>query len=204
MRQKNLYTKGPTKQEKNILINSYCPTAQECSDRASRSWSPRPYGTIPFVFYYRHERAAEIYDGADGYTKQFWPRPAILKDIEHKNPIGQITCLSKKTKKPWWILGTIKSATAPKGEEIANDNLHSYLEQYLSVDGELRIPIPSGYSNRLFGLQFGNMEVFCEEPPLGQYKIWSDISAWLRHFNRLKPKLCKVPTPILLWRLESI
>lgn len=99
-----------------------------------------------------------------------------------------------------------KSATVRKGEELQMDNLKSYLEQYLSVDGELKISqFPSGYSNLTYLVQFGNMEYVLRRPPIGaNIKSGHDMKREYDILTALKPNYGKVPTPILYCEDESI
>lgn len=92
-----------------------------------------------------------------------------------------------------------KSATVRKGEELQMDNLKSYLEQNLSIDGELKISqFPSGYSNLTYLLHIGDKEYVLRRPPFGaNIKSGHDMKREYDILMALKPNYDKVPTPIL-------
>ncbi|MCK0144911.1 phosphotransferase family protein [Arenibacter sp. F26102] len=99
-----------------------------------------------------------------------------------------------------------KSATVRKGEELPIDNLKSYLNQFLSLDGDIETSqFPSGYSNLTYLLQIGNTEYVLRRPPIGaNVKSGHDMKREYDILTALKPNYGKVPAPILYCDDESI
>ena len=99
-----------------------------------------------------------------------------------------------------------KSATVRKGEELPMDNLKSYLNQFLSLEGDIKISqFPSGYSNLTYLLQIGKTEYVLRRPPIGaNVKSGHDMKREFDILTALKPNYGKVPAPILYCDNETI
>ena len=90
-----------------------------------------------------------------------------------------------------------KPTTVRDGEELPVDILQSYLQQFFTNKGDLKITqFPSGYSNLTYLLQWGNTEYVLRRPPIGaNIKSGHDMKREYDILTALKPNYGKVPDP---------
>ncbi|MGD1841784.1 MAG: phosphotransferase family protein [Thermonemataceae bacterium] len=87
-----------------------------------------------------------------------------------------------------------------KGEELAVERLHPYLEVHLGIKGPLTVKqFPSGFSNLTYLLSLGDKELVLRRPPFGAEEInkGHDMEREYKVLSQLHPVYAKAPKPLL-------
>jgi hypothetical protein len=106
----------------------------------------------PLAYFYRHERAARIYDGPDEVHQSVVARAALRR-------------LSAGAGAP----DPVNESVAPRpGEEIDAAALGAFVRAELGLEGELSIrQFPAGFSNLTYEVSVADRKLVLRRPPVG-------------------------------------
>src|SRR5688572_22180694 len=93
-----------------------------------------------------------------------------------------------------------------EGEELPIEALQAYLQEKLSIQGELEIQqFPSGHSNLTYLIALGDKDLVLRRPPFGsKVKSAHDMGREFNILEKLSSVTTKVPRPLLYCEDESI
>lgn len=144
----------------------------------------------PLAYFYRHERAAHIYDGADEVHKV-----AVAKRILKSYRAGAADHARDGRSNVMSQGGTDRSARIDeardkvrKGEEIDVDRLAAFLRRVLpELTGDVSVgQFPGGHSNLTYLVRVGESELVLRRPPFGnRVKTAHDMGREYRILSRL-------------------
>ena len=145
--------------------------------------------------WFRHERAARIYDGPDEVHKSVVAR-RILKQYTARQRRGEEDAAAID-----------QPATVRPGEEIDTERLAAYLKANApELDGTLSVTqYPNGYSNLTYLIRLKDNEAVLRRPPAGaDIKTAHDMNREYRVLTSLAKIYPRVPRPLLYCEDESV
>ncbi len=160
-------------------------------------------------YWYRHERAARIYDGPDEVHKVVVARSVLRRygvELYEAEP-NHWSYISFDINHMTNDLLIDKSRPVRDGEDLPNERLLSYLRKHIpelegSLTGE---QFPAGFSNLTYLLRVGARELVLRRPPIGaKIKTAHDMGREYRILSHLHPVYKKVPPPFLFCEDESV
>jgi len=101
---------------------------------------------------------------------------------------------------------TDQPTTIRSGEELPLESLQAFLQEQLSISGELEIAqFPSGFSNLTYAISLGDQAMVLRRPPLGaNIATAHDMSREYRVLTLLQPYFEKIPKPLLYCEDTSV